>query len=95
MKIRINGETETIKDGEISVIDLLKIKDIEMPDMVSVQLNGSILNRDSFETTNIKDQDNVEFLYFMGGGTVGETKGVNNWSGAESPGDSGAEEAVR
>ena len=36
--------------------------------MVSVELNGDILDREAFDSTNLKDDDQVEFLYFMGGG---------------------------
>ena len=35
---------------------------------VTVELNGEILERESFATTQVKDGDEVEFLYFMGGG---------------------------
>ena len=41
-----------------------------MPDMVSVELNGQILKRTKFEETVLKNDDKVEFLYFMGGGSV-------------------------
>ncbi len=39
-----------------------------MTQMVSVELNGQILKRSEFETTKLKDDDKVEFLYYMGGG---------------------------
>ena len=39
-----------------------------MPEMVSVELNGDILDRDAFATTQLSNDDEVEFLYFMGGG---------------------------
>ena len=39
-----------------------------MPEMVSVEYNGDILDRDKFEKTQIKEGDEIEFLYFMGGG---------------------------
>ena len=39
-----------------------------MPDMVSVEHNGDILDRDKFDSTQVKEADQVEFLYFMGGG---------------------------
>jgi sulfur carrier protein len=71
MNLTINGKKETIADnGGITVVELLKLKKVEMPDMVSVQLNGSILNREEFETKQVKDNDEVEFLYFMGGGSL-------------------------
>jgi len=36
--------------------------------MVSVQLNGAFVQRTDFEQTHIQDGDEVDFLYFMGGG---------------------------
>jgi sulfur carrier protein len=40
-----------------------------MPEAVSVQLNGNFVKRENFSTTHLKENDEVEFLYFMGGGT--------------------------
>ena len=68
MTVTINGKQEKVDGSAVSVLELLKLKDVEMPDMVSVQINGEILNRKEFETKNVQDSDNVEFLYFMGGG---------------------------
>ncbi len=39
-----------------------------MPDMVSVQVNGTILKREDFPATPVRENDSVDFLYFMGGG---------------------------
>ena len=68
MKIQINGENETIDKNNITVSDLLLLKEVKMPEMVSVELNGDILDREMFSTTHLKDNDEIEFLYFMGGG---------------------------
>ena len=68
MKLQINGEAETIEKESITISDLLAYKEVKMPEMVSVELNGDILDREAFDTTNLKDDDQVEFLYFMGGG---------------------------
>lgn len=68
MNLTINGKPEEVPGEELTVVELLKAKDVEMPDMVSVQLNGQILERSAFDSTTVKDQDTVEFLYFMGGG---------------------------
>ncbi len=70
MTIQINGEPVDI-GAEMTVTELLADRKVKMPDMVSVELNGSILERGSFETTAISDGDKVEFLYFMGGGSRG------------------------
>ncbi len=69
MKIVINGKDSDLKDG-LTVNQLLIDQDVRMPEMVSVELNGQVLKRSAFETTTLKDDDKVEFLYFMGGGNV-------------------------
>ena len=67
MDLVINGENKSVTDS-ISVTTLLKEQNIKMPEMVSVEVNGDILDREQFETTTLKTNDKVEFLYFMGGG---------------------------
>ncbi len=67
MKITLNGETmEMCKP--LTIVELLKERNVESPDMVSVELNEQILSKDQFSNTQLKENDNVEFLYFMGGG---------------------------
>ena len=68
MVLIINGEEVTTKEG-LSVNELLVEHDVKMPEMVSVELNGQILRRNTFETTQLNEGDKVEFLYFMGGGS--------------------------
>lgn len=68
MKIKVNGEETVLDQESLSVSELLKVKDVKMPDMVSVEYNGEILDRDAFDSTTVKDGDQLEFLYFMGGG---------------------------
>lgn len=65
MKVKVNGKVEEIE--EMSVMDLLKAKDVE-PRMVAVEVNSKMIDREEYETTILKEGDEVEFLYFMGGG---------------------------
>ncbi|MDD2239381.1 MAG: sulfur carrier protein ThiS [Kiritimatiellae bacterium] len=69
MKLTVNGETREIAGTESLNIDetlvTLKVAD---PLYVTVELNGTILEREAFGTTQVKDGDVLEFLYFMGGG---------------------------
>ncbi len=67
MKITINGEEKEIS-GTMNVVELLKSQDVEQPEMVSVELNGTILRRENFEATLVNENDTLEFIYFMGGG---------------------------
>lgn len=71
MNLTINGQAEALEREEISVVELLKVKEVKMPEMVAVQLNGKILDRDKFASTLVHENDQVEFLYFMGGGAAG------------------------
>ena len=66
MQITINGKLEELQAD--TVLDVLKHKDID-PHMVAVELNTQIVERDRFETTEVRDGDKVEFLFYMGGGT--------------------------
>lgn len=68
MKIIINGK-ETILEKEISVKELLEKKYGEMQEYVTVQVNEDIISRDNYETHIIKNDDTIEFLYYMGGGS--------------------------
>lgn len=65
MQVKINGKTEEISGG--TVLDLLQTKKIE-PQMVAVEVNDTVLDRNHFATTNLNDGDQVEFLFYMGGG---------------------------
>ena len=67
MKLVVNGEQIDCGDS-LSVSELLVEHKVKMPDMVSVEINGQILRRTEFEQTVLKEDDKVEFLYFMGGG---------------------------
>lgn len=72
MNLIINGAAEKIERDDLTVAELLTAKKVEAPDMVSVQLNGEFVRRADFERTRLKENDAVDFLYFMGGGTGDE-----------------------
>jgi len=67
MKLVVNGNDVDVSDG-INVSQLLVERKVKMPDMVSVELNETVLQRSEFETTRLRDGDRIELLYFMGGG---------------------------
>lgn len=71
MKITANGNEVTL-DRELTVKELLTELKVEAPEYVTVQLNDDILLTSEFETRLIRNKDVVEFLYFMGGGSVNE-----------------------
>ncbi len=67
MKLTVNGK-EIEFNAELTTSELLAEQNVKMPDMVSVELNGQILKRSEFDNTMLKNNDRIEFLYFMGGG---------------------------
>lgn len=69
MQIQVNGLKEVVPDPDLSIAGLLQFMKIESPDMVSVQLNGSIIERDAYSTIMVSENDEIDFLYFMGGGS--------------------------
>jgi sulfur carrier protein len=72
MNIIINGAVEKIGQDTLTMAELLAAKKVEAPEMVSVQLNGEFVQRADFAATPVKENDAVDFLYFMGGGADNE-----------------------
>jgi len=68
MKVTINGKPDDIVEG-LTVDRLLAEQEVKMPEMVSVELNGDILRRSQFHCAVVKEGDQIEFIYFMGGGS--------------------------
>lgn len=66
-KIKVNDEEQEVT-LPLSLTELIQLNKIIQPDMVSVQINGEFVLREKFEETTIQDGDEVDFLYFMGGG---------------------------
>lgn len=67
-KIQVNGKEQIIETASISVLELIKLNKVLNADMVSVQLNGEFVDREVYSSTLLKTNDEVDFLYFMGGG---------------------------
>lgn len=67
MKLTVNGEALEIEKS-INLKKLLVVAKADQPEYVTVQLNGEFVDHSGFETTFVKDGDQIEFLYFMGGG---------------------------
>ncbi|MBO5985961.1 MAG: sulfur carrier protein ThiS [Lachnospiraceae bacterium] len=67
MFLTIAGEKKEVADG-ITVAALIEQEKVETPEYVTVSVNEEFIERASFDTYALKDGDEVEFLYFMGGG---------------------------
>ena len=67
MTITVAGEKKEISDGT-TVTKLIADENVENPEYVTVTVNDEFVAKDNIETTVLKENDTVEFLYFMGGG---------------------------
>ncbi len=67
MTITVAGVKKEVKD-DLTVAQLIIDENVETPMYVTVSINDEFIASGTFETTVLKDGDNVEFLYFMGGG---------------------------
>lgn len=67
MKATIAGVNKEIAEGT-TIAKLIADEKVENAEYVTVTLNDDFLDKEAFENTIIKDGDNIEFLYFMGGG---------------------------
>ncbi len=68
MQITVNGENKEFDASSLPITTLLEVAKVESPDMVSVQVNGKVIDRTLYADTQLRDNDEVDFLYFMGGG---------------------------
>ncbi len=69
MKITVAGEKKEVAEG-LTVAKLIEQEQVETPEYVTVSVNEEFLESGTFEETLLKDGDEVEFLYFMGGGAL-------------------------
>ena len=68
-KITVNGEAQEVQ-LPLSLTELIKQNDVQQPEIVSVQVNEDFVDRNEWDSIQMKEDDSVDFLYFMGGGTL-------------------------
>lgn len=69
MNLTVNGKKTVVADKEsLSISGLLDELNVPDPLYVTVELNGDIMERINFDNIMVRDGDEFEFLYFMGGG---------------------------
>jgi sulfur carrier protein len=67
MLITVAGNKKEVKEG-LTIDQLIDIENVESPLYVTVSVNDEFIKREEFQTFTLKENDTVEFLYFMGGG---------------------------
>ena len=66
-RIKVSGEEKDIENG-LTIAQLLELENVEMPQYVSVSINEEFVPSEEISSSIVSDGDEVEFLYYMGGG---------------------------
>jgi len=66
MKIRVNGKVKSISN-KYSMLDLVKILKIPLK-KVAIELNQEIIDKKNIKKINLKKNDKIEIVHFIGGG---------------------------
>lgn len=67
MKITLNNRPESFKKDQISVSELLELKNFTFK-MLVIKVNGKLVKKESYENVKIKDGDNVTVIHLVSGG---------------------------
>ncbi|HPC98893.1 MAG TPA: sulfur carrier protein ThiS [Bacteroidales bacterium] len=67
MKIRLNNRDEEIERQSLTVSELLAYKKYTFR-LRTVKVNGVYIHPDLYDSTIIRDGDNVQVIYLMSGG---------------------------
>ncbi len=66
IKIRANGKIKSIPSN-YSLLDLIKVMKIPIK-KVAIELNQEIVDKKNIKKINLKDNDKIEIVHFIGGG---------------------------
>ena len=67
MKIRLNNNSEVIDQEKLTVSRLLEIRNFTFK-MLIVKINGHLVKKSEYATTEIKEGDDVMVLHLISGG---------------------------
>jgi thiamine biosynthesis protein ThiS len=67
MKIILNNREEVFSKDSISVSDMLVLKKFSYK-MRIIKVNGLLVSKEKYDSTIIKDGDEVQMMYLMSGG---------------------------
>ncbi|HET7113258.1 MAG TPA: sulfur carrier protein ThiS [Pyrinomonadaceae bacterium] len=66
MRVHVNGEAQEFS-SPLSLADL--ITQLELPPArIAVELNREVVRRNAWSSTELRDDDRVEIVHFVGGG---------------------------
>lgn len=67
MRISLNNRSETFTENQLTVSELLKIKNFTFK-MLIIKINGKLIKKADFDTAEIVEGDDVQVLHLISGG---------------------------
>ena len=67
MKIILNDREEIVDTDQLNIAELLEKKNFSFK-MLVIKVNGKLIKKPEFETTRVKEGDNVMVLHLISGG---------------------------
>ncbi len=67
MKITLNNRLESLEQKQVTISELLAMKKYTFK-MLVIKVNGTLVKKDSYDTFEINDGDNVTVLHLVSGG---------------------------
>ena len=67
MRISLNNRSETFTENQLTVSELLKIKNFTFK-MLIIKINGKLIKKGDFDTAEIVEGDDVQVLHLISGG---------------------------
>ncbi|PIX36213.1 MAG: thiamine biosynthesis protein ThiS [Bacteroidetes bacterium CG_4_10_14_3_um_filter_31_20] len=67
MEITLNNTKENFTPAELSISEILKIKNFTFK-MLVTKVNGNFIKRDDYDKVFVKNGDNVSIIHLISGG---------------------------
>lgn len=71
MRIQVNGEPREVNEN-LSLPDLIASLSLK-PEQIAIELNQKVVRRPDWPATTLRNEDKIEIVHFVGGGSRGGT----------------------
>jgi thiamine biosynthesis protein ThiS len=68
LRVTINGEAKEIEDG-LKVSDLVSLLELKA-ERLAIEVNRKIIRRADWQLTSLAEDDKIEIVQFVGGGSL-------------------------
>jgi len=77
LRIDVNGQSRVVEDS-LSLAQLVVSLNLK-PEQIAIELNQSVVRRKHWPETMLNEDDRVEIVHFVGGGSEQEAGAVGRW----------------